>query len=135
MFQPRLGIAWDVNGDGSSVLRASGGLYFARTPQLNLASVRSTNGSRGQGLFGSSATIPFGLGPPAYGELLPDPTGGPFRPTVYVADEDFQNARTLTATASYERELGAGIAGAITYTFAKTDNLLRFLDRNDRRVR
>jgi hypothetical protein len=131
MFQPRLGIAWDVNGDGTSVLRASGGLYFARTPQLNLASVRSTNGSRGQGLFGSSATIPFGLGPPAYGELLPDPSGGPFRPTVYVADEDFQNARTLTATASYERELGAGIAGAITYTFAKTDNLLRFLDRND----
>jgi hypothetical protein len=132
MFQPRLGIAWDVNGDGSSVLRASGGLYFARTPQLNLASVRSTNGSRGQQLFGSSETIPFGLGPPAYGELVPDPgpTAIPFGPSVYVADKDFQNARTITATASYERELGAGIAGSITYTFAKTDNLLRFIDRN-----
>jgi hypothetical protein len=122
MFQPRLGIAYDVNGDGSSVLRASGGIYYARTPQLNLASVRSTNGSRGQGLSGI----------PAYGELLPDPGPNaiPMGPSVYVVDEDFQNARTITATASYERELGAGIAGSVTYTFAKTDNLLRFFDSN-----
>jgi hypothetical protein len=127
MFQPRLGIAWDVNGDGSSVLRASGGIYYARTPQLNLASVRSTNGSRGQqvsrGLFGRPGPVP------AYGELLTI-TGIPQEPDIYVADEDFQNARTITATASYERELGAGIAGSITYTFAKTDNLLRFFDSN-----
>ncbi|NNG15107.1 MAG: TonB-dependent receptor [Gemmatimonadales bacterium] len=130
MFQPRLGIAWDVNGDGSSVLRASGGIYYARTPQLNLASVRSTNGSRGQslcrGLFCSGGQGPF----PVYGELLTLPST-PLFPDVYVADKDFQNARTITATASYERELGAGIAGAITYTFAKTDNLLRFLNMND----
>jgi hypothetical protein len=134
MWQPRLGIAWDVNGDGTSVLRGSAGIYYARTPQLNLASVRSTNGSRGQQLFGSSGTCPIlpdrSLCPPAYGDLRVPPAG-PFRPGVYVADEDFQNARTITATASYERELGAGIAGSITYTFAKTDNLLRFLNRND----
>ncbi len=129
MFQPRLGIAYDVNGDGTSVLRASGGIYYARTPQLNLASVRSTNGSRGQsnsrGLFGSDP-----LPVPAYGELAVLPAT-PNHPDVYVADQDFQNARTITATASYERELGAGIAGSITYTFAKTDNLLRFLNMND----
>ncbi len=34
---PRLGFAWDISGDGKSVLRAFSGLYFARTPLLVLA--------------------------------------------------------------------------------------------------
>jgi hypothetical protein len=36
MFQPRLGIAWDVKGDGKDVVRAAAGLYYARIPGLNL---------------------------------------------------------------------------------------------------
>ena len=54
MFQPRLGIAWDRNGDGTDVVRAAAGLYYARIPGLNLASARSTNGSIGQTIFRSS---------------------------------------------------------------------------------
>ena len=51
MFQPRLGIAWDVRGDGRTSCAASAGLYYARIPGLNLASARSTNGSIGQTYF------------------------------------------------------------------------------------
>jgi len=131
MFQPRLGIAWDVKGDARSVVRANAGLYYARIPGLNLASSRSTDGSRGQSLFRNSALIPVLGAPPAYGELLPSPAGGPFDPDVYVFDKDFQNPRTISATVAFERELTAGLVGTLSYTHARTDHLTRFFNGND----
>ena len=130
MWQPRLGIAWDPKADGRQVFRFNAGLYYARIPALNLASVRSTNGSLGQTLFGSSATVGF-LPPPAFDSLLPLSTGAPFQPTVYVADRNFQNPRTLSVTVGYERQIANDLAASISYTHARTDHLTRFINRND----
>jgi len=133
MFQPRLGLAYDVDGAGRQVVRASAGIYYARFAALNLASVRSTNGSIGQTLFRNSAVIPVpGLGPPpAYGQLLTPPGGLPFDPSVFVADKHLQNPRTLNLTVGYERQLGGDLGFSVTGTHARTDHLLRFIDRND----
>jgi carboxypeptidase family protein len=132
MLQPRLGIAWDVKGDGRQVVHANAGLYYARIPGLNLASSRSTDGSRGQTLFRHDGFLTGILGPPPnYGELLPSPAGGPFQPGVYVFDKDFQNPRTFSATVGYEHEIGAGVAAGISYTHARADHLTRFLNAND----
>ncbi len=131
MFQPRLGIAYDLKGDGRQVVRANAGLYYARTPGLNLASARSTDGSRAQNLFRNSELTGILGPPPAYGELLPSPAGGPFQPGVTVFDKDFQNPRTFTATVGYEQELAGGVAAGISYTHARTDNLTRFFNAND----
>ncbi len=131
MFQPRLGIAYDFKGDGKQVLRANAGLYYARIPGLNLASSRSTDGSRGQSLFRSSALTGVLGPPPNYGELLPSPAGGPFDPSVFVFDKDFENPRTFSATVAFERELVPGVAGSISYTHARTDHLTRFINAND----
>jgi hypothetical protein len=131
MFQPRLGIAYDINGNGKQVIRANAGIYYARIPGLNLASSRSTDGSRGQSIFRNSALTPILGAPPAYGELLPTPPGAPFEPGIFVFDKDFVNPRTFTATVGYEREIGAGIAAGLSYTHARTDNLTRFFNAND----
>jgi len=132
MWQPRLGIAWDPNADGLQVFRFNAGLYYARIPGLNLASVRSTNGSLGQTLFGSSPTVGF-LPPPAFDSLLPLSTGAPFQPTVYVVDRNFQNPRTFNVTLGYERQVAGDLAASISYTHARTDHLTRFINRNDPR--
>jgi hypothetical protein len=131
MFQPRFGFAYDTKGDGKQVIRANAGLYYARIPGLNLASVRSTDGSRGQTLFRNSALTGILGAPPNYGELLASPTGGPFQPEVHVFDKDFQNPRTFTATVAFERELIPGLAGTLSYTHARTDHLTRFFNAND----
>jgi hypothetical protein len=131
MWQPRLGVAWDPNADGRQVFRFDAGIYYARIPGLNLASVRSTNGSLGQTLFGSSGTIPFNLPPPAYDSLLPLSTGTPFQPDVYVVDKNFQNPRTINITVGYERQVASDLAASISYTHARGDYLTRFINRTD----
>ena len=132
MFQPRLGVAYDVHGDNKTLLRGSAGVYYARIPGLNVASTRSTNGSRGQSIFRSSALTPILGPPPTYGELLPAPAGDPFRPNIFVFDQNFANPRTISANVGIERELHAsGLVGSFGYTYARTDNLTRFVNRND----
>jgi hypothetical protein len=131
MFQPRLGFAYDVKGNGESVIRVNAGLYYARIPGLNLASSRSTDGSRGQTIFRNSALTPILGPPPVYGQLLPTPAGGPFEPGVFVFDKDFENPRTFTATVGYEQEIAAGVVAGLSYTHARTDHLTRFFNAND----
>jgi len=131
MFQPRFGFAYDMNGDGRSVIRGSAGLYYARIPGLNLASARSTNGSVGQTLFRNSSLIPILGRPPAYDSLLASPVTGPFDPDVYVFDKNFENPRTLAASIAYERKLGDDMAVSISYTHKSTDHLTRFINSND----
>ena len=132
MFQPRLGVAYDVHGDNKTLLRGSAGIYYARIPGLNLASTRSTNGSRGQSIFRSSDLTPVLGPPPTYGELLPTPQGDPFRPSIFVFDQNFENPRTISTNVGIERELHAsGLVGSFGYTYARTDKLTRFVNRND----
>jgi hypothetical protein len=132
MFQPRLGLTYDVTGDGRSLIRANAGIFYARIPGLNLASSRSTDGSRGQSIFRNSELIPVLGAPPAYGELLPPPPPGPpFQPGVTVFDRDFQNPRTFSATIGFEQELAGGVVAAISATHARTDHLTRFFNAND----
>lgn len=131
MFQPRLGIAWDRNGDGKDIVRASAGLYYARIPGLNLASARSTNGSIGQTIFRNSALTGILGAPPNYNALLPSPGGTPFYPDVFVFDKDFRNPRTASISLAYDKELVNKFIGSASYTYAATDNLTRFINRND----
>ena len=132
MWQPRLGIAWNPNGDGRKVLRVSAGIFYGRVPGLALASSRSTNGSRGQSIFRSSPASPF-LGPvPAYPNLIPaDQIGDPNHPDVFVFDKNFKNPRTKSASIGWEQEAIPNYSFLVKYNYAKGDHITRFLNGND----
>ena len=99
MWQPRFGISWNPGGDGTKVLRANAGIFYGRIPGLALASSRSTNGSRGQTIFRSSAVNFDGCLPVYPNKLSAACVGAPDHPDVFVFDEDFENPRTHVGVA------------------------------------
>jgi hypothetical protein len=133
MWQPRLGISWDPKGDGKTVIRLNAGIFYARIPGLNLASSRSTNGSRAQNFFQASFFNGFGVTPPTYPNLLPppDPSAVPDHPGVYVFNKDFQNPRTYSASIGVERQIAPDLAVLLQYNHAKGVHITRFFDSND----
>jgi hypothetical protein len=131
MFQPRLGLAWDPHGDGKQVLRANAGIYYGHVPGLNLASSRSTNGSRGQTIFRSSSFNPDHC-LPVYPNLLSAAcVAAPFDPDVFVFDKHFQNPRTKSASVSWEQEIVQDYGFLVKYNYAKGEHITRFVNRND----
>ena len=129
-LQPRMGAAWDLAGDGRTVVRANAGSYVARIPLLVFAQHRTTNGAFQQILFRSSDSP--ALGPvPAVDTQLDGSTERPFLPDIQVADRDLELPRTWSLSASIDRDLGRGLAASASYLHARTDNLFRFVNRND----
>ena len=131
-WQPRLGITWDPTKSGASVVRLSGGIFYARTPGLQLASQRSTNGSIAQNLFRASFFNGFGVTPPAYGELVADASNAPVdHPDVYVFDKNYVNPRTYAWSATFEQRITATTKIYTAFNYAKSVHLTRYVNRND----
>lgn len=131
-FQPRLGITWDPSGKGNSVIRINAGIFYARTPGLQLASPRSTNGSIAQNVYRDSTFNGLGQTPPAYPDLVPNTSNLPVdHPDVFVFDNNYTNPRTYSWSAGFEQALAPSLKVFAAFNYAKTVHLTRFVNRND----
>lgn len=129
-FQPRLGIVWSPA--KKTIIRLGGGIYYARTPGLDLASTRSTNGSVGQTIYRDSTFNGFGLTPPAYTQLVPNASNlAPDHPDVYVTDKNYVNPRTYTWALTIEQAITSTLKVTGAFTWAKGVHNTRFVNRND----
>ena len=135
MFQPRAGVAWDVKGNGRSVVRGSAGVYSARQNMLSQVGSVTTNGLQQQTLFANTANLTaFGAPTPAWPGLLtpaPVPAGQfPLFSGVRVFHKDYKNPRVYSYNVAYEQELAPEWAGYVDFTWAEGRNLTRFLNYN-----
>lgn len=150
-FQPRLGLAWNVNGTGRNVVRLSAGIFAARTPANLFQRVFTDNGITAQAvdirelsacvsstdpnragcvLRGPNAIVNFPNGLSA----LPAPSGSSVRvnlaPRVFGFDPNFRNPRSFQTSAEIEHSFSGDLVLSVGYTHNSTWNLQRRLDRN-----
>jgi carboxypeptidase family protein/TonB-dependent receptor-like protein len=129
-WQPRGGLAWDVNGTGATVIRVSGGLYDARTPATLFQRVFTDNGITTVAV--DSKFDPNILKLLAYPNPLTSVPAGLTisAPRVFGFDPNFKNPRSLQASATVEQLLSDDVTLSVSYLHNTTTNLQRRLDRN-----
>jgi len=142
-FQPRIGFAWDVRGNGKSALRASWGIFNARQNMLTQTGAITTNGVQQQEIVAGTCLFKIASvcqqntagGPaPTYPGVTPVPLlpAGtfPFQPGVTVFSRDYTNPRIYTTNVGYEQQLMGDYAAYADFTMAKGVHLTRFINPN-----
>ena len=132
MWQPRVGLAWDRNHDGKSVIRGNFGVFSARQNMLTQVGSVTTNGLQQQTIYRDS-TLTF-LGMPTWpGVLTPAPVAAGTFPDfsgVRVFHRDYQNPRIYSFNVSYEQEVLPDWAAYVDFIVTKGTELSRFLNYN-----
>jgi outer membrane receptor for ferrienterochelin and colicin len=142
-FQPRLGVAWDIRGNGKSALRASWGIFNARQNMLTQVGAITTNGVQQQSI--AAATCLFQIagvcqqnsagGPaPTYPNTVPVPLLAPgtfpFQSGVTFFSKDYANPRIYSTNVGYEQQLIGDYAAYADFTLSKGVHLTRFTNPN-----
>ena len=135
MFQPRGGVAWDILGNGKSVLRGSAGVYFARQNMLSQVGTVTTNGLQQQTIFANTANLlDFGAPTPTWPDVVTPaalPEGQfPLFSGVRVFDKDYENPRIYAYNVAYEQEVAPSLAAYVDFTWNEGRHLTRFLNYN-----
>ncbi len=127
LFQPRVGFAWDLTGKGTSVLRASWGIFNARQNMLTQVGAITTNGVQNQQV---NQFTP--LGNPTYPNILtlPPQIGFPPGIGVTVFDRNYSNPRIYTTNVGYQQQLRGDVVAYLDFTYSKGVYLTRFLNPN-----
>jgi len=156
-WQPRLGLTWDIKGNGNSVLKVSSGIYTSRTPAIlfyrvfvnndfvtkdlridersgacRTATTPSTIPTncyfRGTGALVNFPNTLVGLSNSA---LLPFTSrNGAALTRAFGFQSDFKNPRTYQGSITWEQKIGEDYVLSIGYLRSAAWNLQRRLDRN-----
>lgn len=121
---PRLGVAWSPN--EKLVVRGGYGLFYGRTPAIMVGTAHSNNGINVQ-------TVTFtGSQVPRYPTIFPTlPAGSAVpRPTIFIFDEDYENAEVHQASLGADYALTRDITLGASYLYVKGDKLPRSRDFN-----
>ncbi len=128
LFQPRLGFAWDLTGNGTSVLRANWGIFNARQNMLTQVGAITTNGVQNQ------QVTQFSAGNPTYPNIVtlaPVPAGTfPSGVGITVFDRHYSNPRIYTTNVGYEQQMFGDFVAYLDFTISKGVYLTRFENPN-----
>ena len=132
-FQPRLGFAWDLSGQGRSVLRASSGIFYGRQNMLSQVGSITDNGVQQFGIAcGSSFGCSNGQGLPVWPNIVNvPPLGGlPAFASIRVFSKDYANPRIYTANVQFEQQIADDWSFYLDFTHSKGVHLTRFINLN-----
>lgn len=124
---PRFGLAWDVGGDHTMVVRAGYGLYYGRTSNSAISNALTNNGR----VFASFFFTPTTPGAPQYPDVLAAPPAGPgSAPDVQFFSEDYVRPLVHMVELSIEREIIKDLSVSASYLYSRGQRLPSFRDLN-----
>jgi hypothetical protein len=131
MWQPRLGLAWNIGGRGTSVLRVSGGLFDSRTPAYLMQRVFTDNGQNTVVLDSTvdQTLIPLLTIPKPFATL---PSGVKIagNNAIYAFDPTYKNPRSGQVSIALEQQITKDMKVTVGFVRNSTWALQRRLDVN-----
>jgi hypothetical protein len=130
MWQPRLGLVYDIGGRGKTVIRLSGGIFDARSPGYLMQRVFTDNGF-------NTVILDSSVDPKVINFLtVPQPlTSVPpglnlASNAIYAFDPTFRNPRSAQAAAAVEQQLDRNTTVTVGFVRNSTWSLQRRVDVN-----
>jgi hypothetical protein len=121
-IQPRVGAAWDLSGNGNTVLRSAFGIYYDQP----LVGIFEQNSFTMPPIVNNVTFSNPTLQNPATGQT---PTTTGVR-TIIATATDFENPRTMQWNLGVTRRVASWLSGDVSYVGSRGDNLIRPTDIN-----
>jgi hypothetical protein len=118
-ISPRLGAAWDIDGDGRKVLRAAAGIYYDPIPLRAVSNALQRNGVT----YKVAQLGPTFPGAPVFPHVLPS-FPSTLLTNVTTIDPDIQNSSSTQAMLQYEQQLGSTAAASIGVEHLRGRNII-----------
>jgi hypothetical protein len=125
---PRVGLNWDVTGDGNTVLRGGYGVFYGRIINSTISSAITSTG-----VVGSQLTfniLPTQAGAPTYPNLIANASASPSRPNIVFFASEAQNPMIQQYDMIIDRKIATNTVLSVSYIGSKGSHLPLFIDRN-----
>lgn len=129
---PRAGLAWDVFGNGRTIVRAGYGMFYGRIINATLFSALTASGAPNtQRTYRYSNSIEYGA-PQFPGILFDRPTGSArgALPSAYYFAKNYQAPETMQGDFTLEQNVGWNTLVSLTYLTSQGRELPNFIDTN-----
>lgn len=129
---PRLGLAYDVTGDGRTVVHGGWGMYYGRTPNGVILNSLTQTGLNDPNLNTIRLTLrPGDSSAPAYPDILTTlPAAAAGAVSIFRFDPGYRRPRLQDVNLGMDRDLGNGYAVSASFVYTKGERLPVSFDMN-----